>query len=111
MTYKIPDSLLPYLEYIPEDMLVSIIDEALKEKIFSKPVETQPVAAPAVDISQLVEQIKDLIGPQATPQIEKALKEEPTVTTVKPIMITSESEDVDEDLQAIVAEFAGGMFK
>ena len=107
MTYKIPDSLLPYLEYIPEDMLVSIIDEALKEKIFSKPVETQPVAAPAVDISQLVEQIKDLIGPQATPQIEKAL----TVTTVKPIMITSESEDVDEDLQAIVAEFAGGMFK
>lgn len=112
MTYNIPESLLPYLEYIPEEMLVSIIDDALKEKIFNKPVETlRPVTNQTIDVPQLVEQIRGLLGDKVAPQVEKALKEEPTVTSIKPIMITDDSDTVDEDLQALVDEFAGGMFK
>ena len=63
MIYKIPDELVPYLEYIPEEMLSDVITDALKAAIFAPSVpvqQSQPVTS-AFDMSQLLEQIKVLL--------------------------------------------------
>lgn len=45
MIYKIPDELVPYLEYIPEEMLSDVITDALKAAIFAPSVPGSAIPA------------------------------------------------------------------
>lgn len=113
MTYNIPDALAPYLEYIPEDMLVDIITEALEEKIFRDDRTTSPAQiTQQFDMNQLLEQLQGMLGSAAPQQLSKEVKEQVTKKEDSPIVITSAStEDVDEDLQDLVNGFAMDLFK
>lgn len=109
MIYKIPDELVPYLEYIPEEMLSDVITDALRAAIFAPLVPVQQTQAPALDMSQLLEQIKGLIGSDVQTPV---IRQEPeTKEAPKTIITTTITDGVDEDLQDIVNGFASSLFK
>ena len=109
MIYKIPDELVPYLEYIPEEMLSDVITDALKAAIFAPSVpvqQSQPVTS-AFDMSQLLEQIKGLIGNDVqAPTPVKTEEAKPST-----VITTTVTDGVDADLQDIVGAFANSLFK
>lgn len=110
MIYKIPDELVPYLEYIPEEMLSDVITDALKAAIFAPSVpvqQSQPVTS-AFDMSQLLEQIKGLIGNDVQEPTPVVKTEEAKPSTV---ITTTVTDGVDADLQDIVGAFANSLFK
>jgi len=103
--YNIPDSLAPYLEYIPEDILVGIITDALTDKIFSKPGVKSGASLQQVDMNQIMEQIQSLINnPAPTKSVEKE-------EAIQPVVFSSDDEDIDDDLKSLVEDFASGLFK
>lgn len=116
MIYKIPDSLAPYLEYIPEDILEQIINDALRERIFQEPsVQVQEASVQSADMNQILEQIKSLLGKapipaKATEQIVESVKPE---TTVKPVIFETDNpdEEIDDDMLDLIGDFASGLFK
>lgn len=108
MIYKIPDELVPYLEYIPEEMLSDVITDALKAAIFAPSVpvqQSQPVTS-AFDMSQLLEQIKGLIGNDVQAPVVKTEEAKPST-----VITTTVTDGVDADLQDIVGAFANSLFK
>ena len=112
MTYNIPEALAPYLEHIPEDMLVDIITEALEERIFRKKPEQVSTPLQQVDMSQLLEQIQSMLGSSAQPNISKEVKEQVKKQDRSPIVVQSvPTEEVDDDLMGLVEDFASGIFK
>lgn len=114
MLYNIPDDIAPYLEYIPDDMLEEIITEALRAAIFKRP-ESQVVEASDNSITQLLEQIKAVIGTgnmQAVTAVQTAIAEPPKKKEDRPIVIqTSDDEELPSDLKDLVSAFAGEMFR
>ena len=110
MIYKNPDELVPYLEYIPEEMLSDVITDALTAAIFAPSVpvqQSQPVTS-AFDMSQLLEQIKGLIGNDVQAPTPVVKTEEAKPSTV---ITTTVTDGVDADLQDIVGAFANSLFK
>lgn len=112
MTYNIPEALAPYLEHIPEDMLVDIITEALEERIFRKNTVQPSAPLQQVDMSQLLEQLQSMLGSSAQPQLSKEVKEQVKKQDKTPIVVRSvPTEEVDDDLMGLVEDFASGIFK
>lgn len=110
MMYNIPAELAPYLEYIPDDMLSDIITDALRSAIFGgveKPVET----AQQIDMSQLLEQIKGIVGTAGTQEIKSVLsKPQPNVPVNVPIVVST-GDDMDDDMKEKVQRAARSLFK
>ena len=98
MIYKIPDELVPYLEYIPEEMLSDVITDALKAAIF----------APSVPVQQSQPVTKGLIGNDVQAPTPVVKTEEAKPSTV---ITTTVTDGVDADLQDIVGAFANSLFK
>lgn len=112
MIYKIPEALAPYLEHIPDEVLVEVITEALEERIFRKSANNAPTPVQQFDMSQLLEQIQSVLGSSAPQQLSKEVKEQVKKSGTAPIIIASvATDDVDEDLVGLVDDFASGIFK
>jgi len=112
MIYSIPEELAPYLEYIPDDMLTAIITDALRAAIF-KPNEA-PVNENSqhFDVSQLLEQIRGMVGNQAVHEVKSALSAPVSNKSETVVAVTTNaSADVDEDMKDIVASFAASVIK
>ena len=112
MTYTIPDELAPYLEYIPDDMLTSIITDALRAAVF-KPIEAPVIESNQhFDVSQLLEQIRGMVDNQAVQQVKSALSAPTTPKSETVVAVTTNAAaDVDEDMRDIVASFAASVIK
>lgn len=112
MIYSIPDELAPYLEYIPDDMLTTIITDALRAAIFKPTKAPVTESSQHFDVSQLLEQIRGMVDNQAVQQVKSALSapSSPKSETVVAVT-TNAAEDVDEDMRDIVASFAASVIK
>lgn len=112
MTYTIPDELIPYLEYIPDDMLSDVITDALRAAIFADPVKLDTTSTQHVDMSQLVELLRNSAGTESAKQVLQKLDNKNEKESVTTIVATSASaEDVDEDLLDIVGNFTQNLFR
>lgn len=113
MTYNIPDDIAPYLEFIPESMLSDVITDALLAHIFAEPEDKQEVASAQLDMSQLLEQLKQMTA--GNQEVAKTLTK--AVSNAKPedkevvLANVHVDGDVPDDLAAIVDDFAALAFK
>lgn len=101
MIYNIPDDILPYLEYVPEEMLSDVISDALRALIFKKPEVKQEF-----DVNQIVEQLRGLsVEQKPEPKPQPQPQQETYVADV------NIDEEIPDDLMDTVGDFTANLFK